>query len=311
MKKNIVLITGTSGFVGRYLKNHLKSQGYLILGTVRSKEPLDDEIKVDITKIQDFNKLPQNHFQIIIHTAGIMAHKKVPRKKYFEINAEGTKNLIEWAKQNECNHFIQMSTVAVYGRGALGEDMKEDETKRINGRLSLPYGLSKARAEECLEQSGVGYTILRSPSILGEKDTFIGPSIIPQFQKDGTFYFYGKKDHKFSTLYIKNLGVIIEKLIQKGPLNDVFNCTDYTITWREFIEEFSKYLNIKLHPKKKSFFSFLWHVRNKSIQYLFANSYSGSHFSNEKLKNAINFKPTYPWQDGVKEVIDNFLKNTK
>lgn len=304
-----ILITGTDGFIGNYLKQYLKSNGSEVFGTVFIREPLENEVKFDIRKTEEFDKLPKRQFEVIIHTIGLI-DQTAPKKRLFEINAEGTKKMLDWAMKNGCQHFIQLSSISVYGFKTMGENRTEDRTKRSQGRLMVPYGPSKAKAEIYIEESGLNYSILRLPSVLGEKDTFISPSIIPRL-KNGTFFFSGKKNDKlFSTLYVKNLGPIIKKLINVGPLNNAFNCTDYQITWYEFVEEFAKNLNIELIPRKKSFLTLLTHLKDKNYLYLLTNSYYGAHFPNDKLKEKIGFEPEYPWQEGVKEAINGYLLQT-
>ncbi len=303
-----ILITGTDGFIGAYLKSYLTDRGYKVTGTVFLKDPDNDEIWIDITEPHTLEKLPSKSFDAIIHTVGII-DQTAPKELMFRVNAEGTRHLLDWAEKRNCKHFIQLSSIAVYGLKTMGEDRTEEDTKRYLGRLFVPYGRSKARAEVYIENSGINYTILRLPSVLGERDTFISPSIIPRM-KTGTFYFFGKKDHLFSTLYIKNLGPILEKTIEAGAFKDVFNCTDYHIRWSEFVQEFADNLGIELRKQRKSVLNILFHLRDKNYLYMLVNSYFGAHFPNEKLRNAINFEPKYPWQDGVKEAIKGFLEKS-
>jgi UDP-glucose 4-epimerase len=305
---NNILITGTSGFIGNYIKVYLKSEEFGIWGTVRSTIPLYDEFKLDLTKWSDYEKLPRNSFEIIIHSAGVVPSKKhnYRRKKYYEINAKATKKLLIWAKNNGCKHFIHLSSIAAYGLKTLGEYRTESNTRRSEGIFGPSYNCSKAKAEKYIEKSGLNYTILRLPSVLGSNDTVISPSIIPLLTK-GEFFYTRKKDPLFSTLYIKNLGPIVKKIIENGPLNDVFNCTDHHITWSEFVEEFARILRIEPKMKKKTLLSILTHLKDKNFLYVLTNSYFGAHFPNKKLSEQFNFKPIYSWKEGVKESIASFL----
>ena len=250
MEKKI-LITGTDGFIGSALKNHFAEAGFQVFGTTFFREPNDErEIRFNITKKEDFSKLWKNeNFDTIIHTIVIVDQTK-PRKLLFAVNAYGTKHLCEYAKIINCKHFIFPGSVTVYGIKTLGENHTENNVKRKFQRFFPPYGRSKAMAEKYIENSGLEYTILRLPMVLGRNDTFISPSIIPRLL-DGTIFTCGKNEKKVSLLYVKNLGPIIEKLVEVGPLNLSFNCISETIFWDDLVKQFAHELNIAYKPKKK------------------------------------------------------------
>ncbi len=229
-----IMITGTDGFVGETLKKYFQEKGYNVFGTVFMRDALENEVRFDIQKTKEFEKLPKENFDVIIHTAGIV-DQTVPKKIMFNVNAEGTQRMLDWGKANGCNHFIQMSSVSVYGLKTNGEYRSEEKTKRYDGPLAIPYMRSKAKAERYIEKSGINYTILRLPAVLGRNDSYLSPAIIPRL-KDGKFYFCGNDDKLFSVLFVKNLPAIIEKVIKAGPLNDVFNCVDHHVHWHEFIK---------------------------------------------------------------------------
>ncbi len=302
-----LLITGTDGFIGGYLKDYFISYGHNVVGTVFDREPIGNEVKLDITKTISFQNLPQTRFDAIIHSIGIV-DQTAPKKLLFAVNAEGTNNLLSWAKDIDFNHLLYLSSISVYGRRAMGQNRTETKTKRYEGRFSIAYGRSKAKAEKYIEESGLNYTILRLPAVLGAKDTFLSPSIISALKAD-KFYFAGKKDHLVSTLYIKNLGSILKKILDIGPLNDAFNCTDYHVSWKEFVGEFAKNLDVPLVIKRKSMLSILTHLGDKNYIYMMVNSYFGAHFPSDKLKQLIDFELSFPWQDGVKEAVNNYFTN--
>jgi len=189
----------------------------------------------------------------------------------------------------------------------MGEQRTEATTPRYNGRCWIQYGVSKAKAERYIEQSGLPYTILRLPSVLGGNDTFVSQVIIPRLQ-NGTFYFAGRRNSRFSLLYVKNLGPIVRRLIEIGPQNDGFNCTDHSIMWKEFIAEYARILQIPLLDQKKSILSILWHIQDKKYVYMIVNSYFGAYFPNEKLMQRLQFTPPFPWQAGVSDAIATYME---
>ncbi|MBA7711854.1 hypothetical protein ES703_120821 [subsurface metagenome] len=189
-----LLITGSDGFIGTELKNFLKKNGHRVTGTVFFKKPEKDEIHIDITDREDINKLPDSRFDAVIHTIGEVDQAASYRKMY-KINIDGTRIITEAAKKNGWPHLIHISSVAVYGFKTMGENRTEDLTKRSGNPFAISYMRTKAKAEKIVEVSGLDYTILRLPAIVGPNDNSLSPVVIPALV-DGSFFLCGKKDKK-------------------------------------------------------------------------------------------------------------------
>ena len=112
-------------------------------------------------------------FDVVFHAAANV-DPSVPAKTMFDINLGGTINLLRWVKQQGCSHFVQISSVSVYGNKASGRNRSEASTARSR-YIGLPYSRSKAAAEIEVERSGVPYTILRLPMVIGSGDGLASP----------------------------------------------------------------------------------------------------------------------------------------
>ncbi len=302
MDKKNILITGSDGFIGGELFRYFTEKGHDVFGTVFRREPEANEARIDIREAGELEKIPDREYDCIINTVGTLEHD-IPVKKIFEINAGCTKNILEWAGNGRCRHFIQTSSIGVYGYRTMGENRTESGTKRYHGRFAIPYMRSKALAERYIEESGVPCTILRLPAVLGKNDTFLSPTII-SFMMRKDFQLYGRKDRKVSILYVKNLGPIIEELIAAGPRNDHFNCADFHMTWNEFTGEYARLLNSEIPVKRRSGLHLLFTANKRDLQLIITYSLFGSHFPTEKLASVISLKPSFPWKEGVREAVE-------
>ncbi len=313
MVEKEVLITGTTGFLGGEIKSFLEGKGIIVHGTTNRGEhdPSRRQYKIDIRKKEEFaTQLPQKTIPVIIHNAGIV-DARVPKDFMWGVNVTGTANVLEWARKHGCQHFIQISSVAVYGFHMFNSKLKDEHTKRSLSTIDAMYMRSKAKAERLVEKGGIPFTILRIPPIVGPGDTVISPAIIPQLL-EGELYFGTKKDVKFSLFYSKNIGPIIEKILERGPDNQGYNCCDFTVDWRkEYCAEYARQLGQEMPLQTKNILSILPKIKNDMdyvMTYLY--SYAGAAFSNEKLKQAIGEHniSSYSWKSGVGEAIKAFFK---
>jgi nucleoside-diphosphate-sugar epimerase len=300
-----ILITGTDGFVGDCLRAHLEGEGHSVWGTCFFKPPRDNETRVDLRTGAGLDALPEADFDVVIHTAGIV-DQNAPKKRVFAVNCGGTQNILKWAQAHHCQHFVQVSSSSVYGRRVMGERRRESTTPRIRGHLGIPYAMSKAKAERLVEQSGLPYTMLRLPGVIGNGDTCLTHVIAPRLLR-GDFYFCGGPDRQYSTLYVKNFADIVSKVLNAGPLNDTYNCTDYQITWRALIQEYAAQLKVALPSKSKPLFSLLPRLADKDYALMLVFSRFGGHYPNDKLCQALAYEPQYPWQEGVKAAVEGWL----
>jgi len=109
-----ILITGSESFLAKHLKKILKTKKIKFTGVDNIKSK--DSIKYDILK-KDFDKVIPKGTKTIIHLAAISStndFKKNP-KKAFDININGTFNLIRAASKKKVKKIIFASSEWVYG----------------------------------------------------------------------------------------------------------------------------------------------------------------------------------------------------
>lgn len=243
--KNI-LITGTSGALGNYLRQYFTNCGYNVIGTVGKSEPRKGEFKIDLGDRSTYagllEDLKNRKIHAIIHSAASLRGKGGFRKMY-SANVAGTENVLYIAEETGCKNFIQISSVGIYGIKSLGKN-RDESTKPMDIES---YGITKRLAEKKVCNSGIPYTILRLPLIKHESNSLISVPIIK-----GKSVFVKKRELKIvSTVTPEYIARTCEWVINKGSLNDIFNCASHHQTWRDMVIDYCRHENIQIKNTKR------------------------------------------------------------
>ena len=190
-----ILVTGSSGLIGSEAVVYFDRQGHKVIGVDNNMRreffgPQGDtlwnlerlkastrqftSVPLDIRdRAGVMNLFKEHRFDLIIHCAAQPSHDKAAEIALldFEVNAMGTVNLLEAARQH-CREaaFIFMSTNKVYGDSPNEKPMREletrydysdsadyngiDESCRIDQTLHSLFGASKAAADIYAQEYG-------------------------------------------------------------------------------------------------------------------------------------------------------------
>ena len=163
-----ILVTGGTGFIGRYVVDLLSAEGFHPLVTIFNEaiQPTPklsadvDVVEVDLTDAAKTNDLIESYRpQIVLHLAGVTGHSDPTGRIYTQVNFTGTVNLLKALDKNGVTRVIMLGTAAEYGDQPIPfcEDMP-----------ALPvshYAISKTKANQfALDMhaaNGFPVTILR------------------------------------------------------------------------------------------------------------------------------------------------------
>lgn len=147
-----VLITGGAGTLGRALAPTLRADGWNVrLGDVRRPEAIDAEvIDLDLRR-PDQVREAVDRVDAVVHAAAWhgMHLRDHPPRDFWELNVDGTYNLLEAAVDAGVKRLVLSSTMGVYG----STSRPHDDASAIRVHEGLPlrpgdiYGHSKVIAE--------------------------------------------------------------------------------------------------------------------------------------------------------------------
>jgi O-antigen biosynthesis protein WbqP len=232
----IIVITGASGFVGRYLGAKLKNAGYNVLGLTRSTAqpafvfPTKAIGKLEKISANELAAILQNA-SVIIHLAG-RAHvmqetQEDPAEAYRLANVVATERLLAAATQARVPKIIFASTVKV-----LGEESEVPYTNKSPPNPLDSYGRTKLEAEQLVtnwgQQTGYESIILRLPLMHGPGAKGNLATLIKAIDKNIPLPLGAFKENKRSMLSLANLTHAILCLINlpTPQVNSTFLLSD-------------------------------------------------------------------------------------
>jgi UDP-glucose 4-epimerase len=217
-----ILITGSEGFIGTHLKNYLKDKYELILFDIRLSWEMDVRNRKSIV---DFIK--EKKPDVIIHLAAnpdIVKSVDEPSED-LRLNALGTVNVLEAAKEVKPELVIFTSTAQVYG---------EPQQERMNENHPIapksPYAIGKYTAEQyCqfyLQKFNVPSVVFRFFNIYGpgQPCSVVVPALIDKiFKAERYLEMLGSKDDSRDFVFVKDLCSAFDLAIEKKPIGEIIN----------------------------------------------------------------------------------------
>ncbi len=176
-----ILITGGTGFLGSYIIKQLVEKNYAVrairrgnkLPTWISKE-ITDKVEwvegdiLDVVALQD----AMEGVDTVIHSAAIVSFLRKDREQMYQVNVEGTANVVNMALEKNVSRLVHISSVAALGRTAGGGHVNE-EKKWEESKVNTHYAKSKFKAELQVWRGvseGLDAVILNPSTILGFGD---------------------------------------------------------------------------------------------------------------------------------------------
>lgn len=220
-----VLIIGGSGFIGTQLIPVLLDQGHSvsILDLRRSAAYPELCIPGDIRN-RDTVRQATEGMDAVYNLAAEHADNVQPVSLYYDVNVEGSKNVIRAATEHGIRRLVFTSTAAVYGlnKGEVDESMTPEPFN--------DYGESKLQAEKAFLQWAAELpdrqlVILRPTVIFGEDNRGNVYNLFKQINA-GLFAMIGSGDNQKALGYVKNIAAFLAFVLRLGPGAHLFNFAD-------------------------------------------------------------------------------------
>lgn len=219
------LITGGAGFLGINMARYLLERGHRVVSL--DLEPFDYPERPQIVEItgdiRDRSKVDEAMagVNIVIHTAAALP--LYSKEDIFSTDIDGTRNILESARQHGVERMIHISSTAVYGVPDHHPLYEDDPMVGVG-----PYGEAKIRAEQvCLayRDKGMCVPVIRPKSFIGPERLGVF-ALLYDWAMDGKgFPIPGKGDNLYQYLDVEDLcdAIYLTATLDADTANDTFN----------------------------------------------------------------------------------------
>jgi 2-alkyl-3-oxoalkanoate reductase len=204
-----VLVTGGTGFTGKALVRRLLEAGHEVVALdykegIKTQELRDWGAEVVLGSVTDREMVRQaaRGVEVVHHLAAAFREMNVPDRYYHEVNVEGTRNVLEAAREAGARKLIYCSTCGVHGNV---DQPPADEEAPI--QPADYYQRTKYEAEPIVRSycdRGLPTVILRPAAIYGPGDPERFGLIFRRVLK-GRFPMFGSGKTLYHPLYIDHL----------------------------------------------------------------------------------------------------------
>jgi nucleoside-diphosphate-sugar epimerase len=286
-RKQTLVITGSSGFVGEKLAIRADAEGFDVIGIdIKKSMNLDcKQLELDLIRQDFYDKIPSE--STIIHLASLSTDSMCRENPTLAIDANlrASSLVLENAKKSNAAHILFASSEWVYPE--LPEVTEQRESDHLDlADLNSLYAMTKLFGESLIRSTSlVPYTILRFGIVYGERS--VPQSAIESLVKkavDGEVSEVGSSKTARRFIYVEDLCEGIFKVIKNDDKSDkIYNLAGKELVSLEMIFRIaekilgSKHL-IESSEKSPS-------IRNP-ISYKFYNHYSWE--PQTSIENGIN-----------------------
>ncbi len=323
-----ILVTGGTGFLGSYILKVLVQKGQAVKAIRRNSSKMPSWIdKTVLDKVQwiegdvlDVVSLSDamENVHTVIHAAAQVSFTKKERKSLYQVNVEGTANVVNMMLEKNAKRLVHISSVAALGRTAHGGRVNE-EKKWEESPVNTHYAISKQKAEMHVWRGmaeGLDAVILNPSTILGYGDwNSSSCAIFKNIHRGISWYPPGVNGF----VDVEDVAHVSVLMASNNINNERFIVNGDNWPFREVVVSIARAFGKKIPSKKASPFLLGLAWRLEKLKSLFTGKkplitresakIAGSHtyFLNDKIVKTLPSFSFTPLQQTIEKACDKYL----
>lgn len=322
----MILVTGGTGFLGSYIIKHLLEKGYAVRAIRRTDKmpfwiPAEiwnkvEWIEGDVLDVVALEEAMEG-VDTVIHSAAVVSFFKKERKKMYQVNVDGTANVVNMMLEKNVRRLVYISSVAALGRTATGGYVNE-EKKWEESKVNTHYAISKFKAELQVWRGvaeGLEAVILNPSTILGYGDWSSGSCAIFKNIYKG-FKWYSPGTNGF--VDVEDVAKITALLMESNISGERFIVNGDTWPFRKLQDAIADGFGKKRPSKEASPFLLGIAWRMEKLKSIFSGSkplltkesarvaISRTWFENDKLLKAFPGFSFTPLEETIKKACEKY-----
>lgn len=324
-----ILVTGATGFLGKYIVEELASNNYNIIAIGRNEnkgkvlERNNVEFRrVDLLDYETVEKIIAK-VTMVIHAAALST---VCGKweDFYKSNVEATEHIAKYCLKYKVEKLVYVSSPSIYTAKYDRLNIKENEFDENNDMNY--YIKSKILSEKVLStyiEKGLNVAIVRPRGLFGVGDTSIIPRIMKINKKVG-IPLINQGENIVDITCVENVALALRLCLESDKSNgNIYNITNgEPIKFKKIIDELyrkldekPKYINIKYiflmriaSALEKLYKGLRIYKEPMFTIYTVATLGFSQTLSIEKAREDLGYIPKISLQEGIDKYVDDYIK---
>lgn len=251
-----VLLTGPDGVLGNNLVRKLIENDYEVRVLIQKGKtaPLIDGLNIekeygDILDRDDLGGIVKG-CDIVIHAAAMTDTWPCRHEKYWRVNVDGTRNMIEASREAGVKRFLHIGTANSFGPGnrqSPGTEISEYSAAKYGvDYISSKYEAHKLVLEEA--EKGFDAVVLNPTFMIGPYDAKPSSGAMILAVNSGKVPGYPTGGRNF--VYVKDVAAAIVSAIELGRTGESYILGNVNLNYKEIFTKMAESLGVK--PPKRA-----------------------------------------------------------
>ena len=233
-----ILVTGSEGFTGVYVRQEFRAAGWEVWGAGLAAKPDDPRyIQIDLQNATSLVQCSDIRPDVVIQLAALAFVAEPDPALFYQLNLLGTRNLLEALCRSKhpprCT--IIASSANIYGNSQAGILSEETQPNPVNdyavSKLAMEY-----LARSYMDRLGIVITRPFNYTGVGQSDRFLIPKIVSHFVKRKPEIELGNLDVEREFSDVRDVAKLYRLLAEKQPVGEIVNlCSSQPITLKSCI----------------------------------------------------------------------------